>query len=154
MTSCHVLTCQDCSILLFLDIKGVVFCILPNSFPCLQYQAKAHPNRNLLNRLVYDTTSWKFILALLWCSTLPMQWWWFVCPTTYLWILDRQLRGPQVYLQSRRGFKIFHLNVRSITHKMDSIRLLLKDNNLDVLTVSETWLSPKVTDTEITFPGY
>lgn len=117
-------------------------------------KAKAHPNRNLLNRLVYDTTSWKFILALLWCSTLPMQWWWFVCPTTYLWILDRQLRGPQVYLQSRRGFKIFHLNVRSITHKMDSIRLLLKDNNLDVLTVSETWLSPKVTDTEITFPGY
>ena len=57
-------------------------------------------------------------------------------------------------LPTIRGFKIFHLNVRSITHKMDSIRLHLKDNNLDVPTFSETWLSPKVTDTEITFPGY
>ena len=66
--------------------------------------------------------------------------------------------GPTVMrstsLPTIRGFKILHLNVRSITHKMDSIRLLLKDNNLDVLTSSETWLSPKVTDAEITFPGY
>ena len=66
--------------------------------------------------------------------------------------------GPTVTrstsLPTIRGSKIFHLNVRSITHKMDSIRLLLKDNNLDVLTVSETWLSPKVTDPEMTFPGY
>ena len=30
----------------------------------------------------------------------------------------------------------------------------LKDNTLDVFTVSETWLSPKVTDAEITIPGY
>ena len=57
-------------------------------------------------------------------------------------------------LPTIRGFKISHLNVRSITHKMDSIRLLLKDNTLDVFTVSETWLSPKVTDAEITIPGY
>ena len=67
--------------------------------------------------------------------------------------------GPTVTqstnLPTIRGFKISHLNVRSITHKMDSIRLLLKDNyTLDVFTVSETWLSPKVTDTEITIPGY
>ena len=76
------------------------FCIFPNSFPCLQYRAKEHPNWNLLDRLVQDTTSWKFISALLWCSTLPTQWWWFVCPMTYLWILDRQLRSLQIYLQS------------------------------------------------------
>ena len=66
--------------------------------------------------------------------------------------------GPTVTqstnLPTIRGFKISHLNVRSITHEMDSILLLLKDNNLDVLTVSETWLSPKVTDAEITIPGY
>ena len=66
--------------------------------------------------------------------------------------------GPTVKrstnLPTIRAFKFSPLNVRSITHKMDSIRLLLKDNNLDVLTVSETWLSPKVTDAEITFPGY
>ena len=66
--------------------------------------------------------------------------------------------GPTVTqstnLPTIRGFKISHLNVRSITHKMDSIRLLLKDNTLDIFTVSETWLSPKVTDAEITIPGY
>ena len=66
--------------------------------------------------------------------------------------------GPTVTqstnLPTIRGFKISHLNVRSITHKMDSIRLLLKDNTLDVFAVSETWLSPKVTDAEITIPGY
>ena len=65
--------------------------------------------------------------------------------------------GPTVTqstnLPTIRGFKISHLNVRSITLKMDSIRLLLKDNSLDVFIVSETWLS-KVTDAEITIPGY
>ena len=88
----------DCSWSIFSTPER--FCIFPNSFPCLQYRAKEHPNWNLLDRLVQDTTSWKFISALLWCSTLPTQWWWFVCPMTYLWILDRQVRSLQIYLPS------------------------------------------------------
>lgn len=66
--------------------------------------------------------------------------------------------GPTVLqsanLPTIRGFKISHLNVRSITHKMDSIRLLLKDKTFDIFTVSETWLNPRITDAEITIPGY
>lgn len=54
-------------------------------------------------------------------------------------------------LPTIRGFKISHLNVRSITHKMDTI-LLLKDKTLK--TRPETWLNPSVTDAEITIPGY
>ena len=57
-------------------------------------------------------------------------------------------------LPTIRGFTISHLNVRSITHKMDSIRLLLKDKTFDIFTVSETWLNPRATDAEITIPGY
>lgn len=37
---------------------------------------------------------------------------------------------------------------------MDSIRLLLKDKTFNIFTVSETWLNPRVTDAEITIPGY
>lgn len=122
------------------------------SMPTIPSEGASKPKSAESSRLRHNLVKVHFGLTLMLNSTYAMM---MIClPTTYLWILDRQLRGPQVYLQSRRGFKIFHLNVRSITHKMDSIRLLLKDNNLDVLTVSETWLSPKVTDTEITFPGY
>ena len=43
-------------------------------------------------------------------------------------------------LNRAKGFKIVHLNVRSLTKKMDQIRTLMHLSNIDVLTLSETWL--------------
>jgi hypothetical protein len=65
--------------------------------------------------------------------------------------------GPGLSLKNltkSRGLKIAHLNIRSIVGKMDSLRMLLKDNPLDILTISETWLKPTISDNEVSLLGY
>ena len=52
------------------------------------------------------------------------------------------------------GLKISHLNTRSILPKIDSHRLLVKDNLFDVFAGSETWLKPSISDSEVAIPGY
>ena len=43
-------------------------------------------------------------------------------------------------------FKVVHLNVRSILKKIDHLRLVTQDLNIDVFTVSETWLKRHLVD--------
>ena len=62
--------------------------------------------------------------------------------------------GPMRSFPRSRGLKVAHLNIRSIANKTDSLKLLLKDKPFDILTISETWLNPNITDNEITIPGY
>ena len=57
-------------------------------------------------------------------------------------------------LPSTRGLKISHLNIRSLYPKLDSIRLLLRDQPFDIFTISETWLNPTITDQELFILGY
>ena len=48
------------------------------------------------------------------------------------------------------------LNVRSLTaaHKMDYIRLLLIQHYLDLLCITESWLTAEISDNILLFPGY
>ena len=55
---------------------------------------------------------------------------------------------------ARGMIKIGHLNVQSIAAKLDDVTLLLRDQQLDILCLSETWLSPQISDLFLTFPGY
>ena len=55
---------------------------------------------------------------------------------------------------TKRGLRISHLNVRSIIHKMDSIRLMLKNKPFDIFSVSETWLNSDIFDSELAIEGY
>lgn len=57
-------------------------------------------------------------------------------------------------LPRARGFKVAHLNVRSMVNKMDDIRLLIQNKPFDIFTVSETWLTPSILDSEVSLPGY
>ena len=57
-------------------------------------------------------------------------------------------------LPKARGLKISHLNVRSLFPKIDEIRMLLKDQPVDIFTVSETWLNGSISDQELYVPGY
>ena len=58
-------------------------------------------------------------------------------------------------LKSIRGLKIAHLNIRSLRHKSDSLRLEGLDSNMiDILTLSETWLDESIQDFEISLPGF
>ena len=54
-----------------------------------------------------------------------------------------------------RSVNIAHLNDRSIKNREHYIlaRNLVKENNLDILTISESWLDSSVTDVEVELPG-
>ena len=53
-----------------------------------------------------------------------------------------------------KGFKVVHLNVRSLPKKIDQLRTLLLDAQLDVVTLSETWLNTAVHSATIKLNGY
>ena len=56
---------------------------------------------------------------------------------------------------AQRGLvKIGHLNTQSIASKLDDIMIMLRDQQLDILCLSETWLSPLISDQLLAFPGY
>ena len=57
-------------------------------------------------------------------------------------------------LPKARGFKVAHLNVRSLVNKLDDISHLVRSKSFDIFSVSETWLNPTILDTEIDIPGY
>ena len=51
-------------------------------------------------------------------------------------------------------FKTAHLNVRSLRHKLDEVRLLLQNLNIDILCVSETRLDQTICDSHVARHGY
>ena len=55
---------------------------------------------------------------------------------------------------SQKGLKFCHLNVASLLKNLDEIRLLLKENDIDVFALNETRLDDNVSDSEISIPGY
>ena len=57
-------------------------------------------------------------------------------------------------LSQAKGLKIVHLNIRSLLPKIDQIRTLLTQYNIDIKTISETWLNSHIDDKLIAIPGY
>ena len=53
-----------------------------------------------------------------------------------------------------KGFKIAHINIQSLRNKIDQLNIFLHDNNIDVLCVTESWLTSDIEDNVITIPGY
>ncbi|XP_071944256.1 uncharacterized protein [Antedon mediterranea] len=53
-----------------------------------------------------------------------------------------------------KGFKIGHLNVRSLYNKVDHVRSLLSECRFHVLGISETWLDQNIHNSELAIPGY
>lgn len=63
--------------------------------------------------------------------------------------------GPgAINLLKARGFTVAHLNTRSIVNKMDDIVLLNQVKPFDIFMVSDTWLNPDISDSEVSLPGY
>ena len=52
------------------------------------------------------------------------------------------------------GFKLVHMNVRSIPKKIDQLKIMLDDTALDVITVSESWLNNSVSSSSLTIKKY
>ena len=57
-------------------------------------------------------------------------------------------------LNSKHGLKIGHINAQSMAPKVDEINVLLETQDLDILCVSETWLTDKIPSRFMVFPGY
>ena len=53
-----------------------------------------------------------------------------------------------------RGIKVAHINVNGLISKLTKIEILLKDCNIDVLAVTETHLTNKIADVELSIQGY
>ena len=50
--------------------------------------------------------------------------------------------------------RMAHLNFRSLLSKLDEVLLFIQRHNVDVMTLSETWLDETVTDLEVCPDGY
>ena len=57
-------------------------------------------------------------------------------------------------LGDMKGFKIVHLNVRSLVKKIDQIRLLLQGSKIDALTISESWMKQHLHTNLIEIEGF
>ena len=66
--------------------------------------------------------------------------------------IDSPMVTPTIKLS--RGLKIAHLNVNRLLSKIHSLRDLLETHRFDVLTVSETWLTSNILNSEISIKGY
>ena len=51
-------------------------------------------------------------------------------------------------------FNIGHINARSLIPRLDEVNILLDQQHLDILCISETWLRPDITSRVLVFPGY
>ena len=54
----------------------------------------------------------------------------------------------------KKGLKIIQLNTRSITNKLDQMRLMLHMKSVDILAITETWLDNSWSDNELVITGY
>ena len=57
-------------------------------------------------------------------------------------------------LQKQKGFKMVHLNIRSLLKKIDQLRAVLEGSNIEIFTLSETWLHSNIDTHMVQIQGY
>ena len=57
-------------------------------------------------------------------------------------------------ITNRKGFKILHLNISGLLHKLDYVKMLADKIKFDVLSLNETKLDGSIGDEDIEIPGY
>eukprot|EP00795_Rhopilema_esculentum_P014959 gene14959-6113_t len=63
--------------------------------------------------------------------------------------------GPKyMFPKLRHGLKIAHLNINRLYNKLDSVKELLQHTSLDVLGLTETWLTSDIDDDELEIECY
>ena len=59
-----------------------------------------------------------------------------------------------IHNQTKCGFSLAHLNVRSIMNKLDHFRILMSTKPFDVICLNETFCDSSIADSEINLPDY
>ena len=57
-------------------------------------------------------------------------------------------------LKNCKGIKCCHINIRSLIKKFDELSLLVRSIDIDILCVTETWLTESISDHEISLANY
>ena len=57
-------------------------------------------------------------------------------------------------LNGVKGFKIVHLNIRSLPKKINQLKAILEGSTIDILTISESWLHDKIDTQLVQIQGY
>ena len=57
-------------------------------------------------------------------------------------------------LSTKKGFKLTHLNVRSLLNKVDQLRVNFAEAKIEIITISETWLRESHPTQSIDLKGY
>ena len=66
----------------------------------------------------------------------------------------RNIESSPVFIRPRAcGVTLAHLNVRGIRSALE-LQILMKTQTMDVLTLSETWLSERITSEELEIDEY
>ena len=47
-----------------------------------------------------------------------------------------------------------HLNIRSILYKIDQVKMMISQAKIDILCLTETWLTKATTNHELSIDGY
>ena len=68
--------------------------------------------------------------------------------------MDDDFDPITVFNLPKKGLKIAQLNSRSITNKLDQIRLMMHKKSIDILAIAETWLDNSWRDNELVITGY
>ena len=58
------------------------------------------------------------------------------------------LENGSIPLMKSRGIKFAHLNIQSLTSKIDELKLILKNSPFDVIALSETLCDDTINDSE------
>ena len=62
-------------------------------------------------------------------------------------------RAPRL-IKKDRGYKIGHINIRSLSKHIEEFRIYLRTKQFDIISVNETMLDNSIFDTEIAVHGY
>ena len=69
--------------------------------------------------------------------------------------IDPQVDSDEVFnLSNMRGLKIGHLNTNGLLNKIDDIRILLGQSQLDILALCESKLTHEISDIDVSIPNY
>ena len=55
---------------------------------------------------------------------------------------------------SQKGFKVIHLNIRSLVNKYEQLKYELENNEVDIFSISESWLTEGVSTNILNITGY
>ena len=53
-----------------------------------------------------------------------------------------------------KGFKVLNLNVRSLSKKIDQCKVIFDNSNIDIITLSETWLKTSTPNLAVSLDNY